>query len=461
MVILSLILALYQGARIGAVKMKAECVADIAMNSCLGEYSRALYDQYGLLMMDMSYGSGSASVKNLEEHLKFYADKNFDRSTWGKVTRADTMLGMNCKEAKVSGFSLASDGNGAVLNRQILAYMESEPIEGLLSDVIKNYKDLTGAGLDSTDVEAMAAENQAELDSIILPKIINDDGEEEEVGLGNPADAVNSQKSLGPLMLAIPDKSRISEAKADLSLYASHRELGHGTGLDESEGSGAEKLLLEQYYYEKCSRYGAELEKSLLKYQLEYLTYGKASDYENLQSMAYTLLFWREASNMLYLFSNGAKVGEAEILADACAIILFMPEIRDTLKYSILFAWTFAESISDLNILFSGGRVPLFKSDKTWRLSLMDMLLFREFLTGGDLGEGLYYKDYLRIRLFMTPSEEKTKRMMDVIEMDVRKTAGNSGFRIDHCVDIFRAEMTVSTKYGYEAKVDKIYGYEE
>ncbi|WP_196804933.1 DUF5702 domain-containing protein [Butyrivibrio sp. AE3009] len=461
MIILSLILALYQGARVGAVKMKTECVADIAMNSCLAEYSRALYEQYGLLMVDMAYGTGTGSVQNLEEHLRFYADKNFERTTWGKVTGADTMLGMNCKEAKVTGFSLASDNNGAVLNRQILAYMESEPVEGLLSDVLKNMGELTGHGLDSTDVEAMAAANQAELDKVIPPVIINDKGKEEEIPIGNPADAVNSQKSLGPLALAIPDKNKISTAAVNLSSYASHRGLGHGTGLDESAPNAAKKLLLEQYYYEKCSRYGAELEKSLLKYQLEYMIYGKESDYENLKSMAYTLLFWREASNMLYLFTNQAKVGQAELLADTLAILLYMPDLRETLKYSILFAWTFAESISDLNILFSGGRVPLLKSDKTWRLSIVDMLLFRNFLNGGDLGEGLYYRDYLRIKLFMTDSGEKTKRLMDIIEMDVRKTAGNSAFRIDHCVDIFRAEITVGTKYGYEAKVDKIYGYEE
>ena len=54
MIILSLVLALFQGARIGAVRMKTECVADIATNSVLSEYSRELYEQYGLLMVDSS-----------------------------------------------------------------------------------------------------------------------------------------------------------------------------------------------------------------------------------------------------------------------------------------------------------------------------------------------------------------------------------------------------------------------
>ena len=41
-IILSLILALYQGARIGAMKMRTECVSDIAMNSVLAEYQQVV-----------------------------------------------------------------------------------------------------------------------------------------------------------------------------------------------------------------------------------------------------------------------------------------------------------------------------------------------------------------------------------------------------------------------------------
>ncbi len=462
MIILSLVLALYQGARIGAVKMKAECVADISMQSCLAEYSRALYEQYGLLMVDTAYGTGNGSVNNTADHMKYYAQKNFERTTAGKLKGSDTMLGMSCKDAQITGYSLASDADGAVLIRQILSYMEAEPVEGLLSDVLINMGQLTGAGLDSTNVEEMAKKNQDEIDALEVPTIIDDDGQEKQIPIGNPADAVNSHKGLGPLALAIPNQGKISTAKADLNKLASHRTLNHGTGLDDNVMiSGGEKLLLEQYYFEKCSRYGAELEKSLLKYQLEYLIYGHGSDYENLNSMAKTLLFWREASNMLYLFSCEEKVEQADLLASGLAILMFMPQIKELLKYSILFAWTFAETISDLNILFSGGRVPLFKSDSTWRLGIFEMLLFRDYLNGGDLGSGLYYSDYLRIKLFMTDSCVKTTRLMDVIEMDIRKTDGNSAFRIDNCLDVFKAELTVGTGYGYDAKVEKIYGYEE
>ena len=461
MIILSLVLALYQGARIGAVRMKTECIADIAMNSVLAEYSRELYEQYGLLMVDTSYGTGNPSIKNLEDHLRHYAEKNFERSTAGGILNAQTMTAMYCKDVKISGYSVATDNNGAVLNRQILAYMAGEPIGYLMGEVSSNASSLQSGGLDSTDVDAMASENQEIIDSTELPEIEKEDGKKEIISIGNPADVVNSQRGIGALNLALPDKTGISESVCSLSEYASHRNLNKGTGLDDQMGiTAVQKLILDQYYYEKCSRYGAEMDKAQLKYQLEYLIYGLNSDYGNLEKMAETLLFWRQASNMIYLFSCQEKVSEAEAIATALSVILFVPELADAIKYSILFAWTFAESISDLHILFSGGRVPLFKSDETWKLSLSNMFSFRDHLGSQDNQEGLLYEDYLRIKLLMTNHLEKTKRMMDIIEMDIRQTEGNAGFKLDYCVDVFRAQLEVGTKYGYEVGIERIYGYE-
>ncbi|WP_022766855.1 DUF5702 domain-containing protein [Butyrivibrio sp. XPD2006] len=441
--------------------MKTECVADISMNSVLAEYSRALYEQYGLLMVDTSYGGENPSIINTQEHLRYYAQKNFSRTAVSRVTNNQTIFSMYCGDVSITGSSFALDNKGAVLNRQIISYMGAEPVEGLLADVENNARLIQENALDTTDVGAMAAENQEAIDAIDLPPIINEYGEEEEASLANPADIVNSQRGIGALNLAIRDKSTISKATVDVNQYASHRQLNKGTGLNDGEEiSPAERLLLEQYYYEKCSRYGAELEKSLLKYQLEYMIYGQHSDWGNLERMAENLLFWREASNMLYLFSCDAKCAEAELIAGVVTAIFCIPELSELVKYSLLFAWTFAETVSDLNILFSGGRVPLFKSDATWRLSLENMFAFRDFLNGGDLGEGMYYEDYVRARLFMVDLPTKTLRLADIIEMDVRKTAGNAAFKLDHCLDTFCAEIQVRTRYGYDCKIERIYGYE-
>ena len=461
MIILSLVLALFQGARIGAVRMKTECVADIATNSVLAEYSRQLYEQYGLLMVDSSYGLDSHTIHNSQERLKHYVQKNFERSLYGRASNAQTLTAMYCKDARISGYSLATDNEGAPLERQILAYMSAEPVGALMSDVLENVGSLEGSGFNSTNVDEMANENQETIDSIELPKVKNEDGEEETIAIGNPADAVNSQRGLSVLGLAVKDRSRISMARIDGAAYASKRTLQKGTGLDDKDSvSDGEKILLDRYYYEKCSRYGHELEKAVLKYQLEYLIFGQDSDYANLEKMAQTLLFWRQASNLMYLLSCGPKMQEAELMATALSAVILCPELMEPIKYSIIFAWTFAESISDLRILFEGGRVPLFKSDATWNLGLFEMFDFRGNYKKADCGEGLYYEDYLRMKAFMTSGKEKLSHMMDVIEMDVRNTMGNSCFRMDDCIDVMRADITVGTRFGYEAHIERIFGYE-
>ena len=308
----------------------------------------------------------------------------------------------------------------------------------------------------------MVVENQKVVKAIYSLFINGEDGKEEQMVLGNPADPVNAQRGVGVLSLALKDAGAVSGAAANVDACASHRELNKGTGLrDQEDISLSEKLLIEEYLYEKCSCYGSEMDKALLKYQLEYLIYGQDSDWENLEKMAECLFLWREASNMFYLFTCEAKCQEAEGIAAGLAAITMCPELEEPVKYSILFAWTFAETISDLNILLNGGRVPLMKSDKTWKLSLTDMFFFSMHLDGKDMGEGLYYEDYLKARLIMVSTEDKVKRLGDIIEMDVGKTEGNSGFRLDYCLDTFCGELTMGTRFGYDVKIERVYGYEE
>jgi len=234
-IILSLILTLYSGARIGAIKMKVECSTDIAMNSILAEYNRALFERYGLLLVDTSYCTDVPGINNVEDHLKYYMNKNLELTTLGKIERASTLLRLKCEDAKVTGVSFASDNNGAVLRRQILSYMEAEPIEGILASVTDNLSIVRSSGMDSRDVLAQARENSAAIESYELPKIINEKGEEEEQFFEDPVKDIWSITGGGILPLAISDTAQISDKNAPVNLLLSHRQLNKGTGLDDAE----------------------------------------------------------------------------------------------------------------------------------------------------------------------------------------------------------------------------------
>lgn len=462
-IMMSLILALFQSARIGAIRLQAECAADIAMNSVLAEYDRALFEEYDLLLVDCSYQTASPSIANVEEHLRYFTQGNYDHSVIGRWTGVRTMTSLTCEGTRIPAYSFATDGNAAVLRRQILAYMEGEPVMDALGEATANLGVLAANGYDTRDVEAEAAENREHLEEMMQNSPSREDAEggDDTPILDNPADAVETQKGIGVANLAIPDPSSISTASVDLSSFCSHREKNKGTGLDDTEAlSITDRLLVRQYMVEKTGCYTKPREGAVLKYQLEYLIGGEEGDFENLEHCARILLFWREAADLSYLVSDQAKVEEADALALILALLLINPELQEPIKWSILFAWSFAEAISDLRILYKGGRVPLIKTAETWHLSLANLAFFRDNLAE-DGEEGLSYPDYLRMLLLLGDFEEQTWRMGDIIEMQIRKTPGNGNFRLDWCLDIFQAEIDTRSRFGFDLKLMRTYGYEK
>ena len=65
-VMLSLYLALIEGVRSNAIRLEAECVTDIGLNSVMAEYHRELLNRYNLFAVDSSYGTARAGSSNVE-----------------------------------------------------------------------------------------------------------------------------------------------------------------------------------------------------------------------------------------------------------------------------------------------------------------------------------------------------------------------------------------------------------
>ena len=116
--ILSLVFTVIEGARISAIRMKSECVADIGMNSVLAEYHRELLEQYDLLFVDTAYGGTRPDIGNTEAHLEKYMEMNFRPKAQGGFHTRD-FLSMDVTTVNIDAYSVASDQGGAVLKRQI------------------------------------------------------------------------------------------------------------------------------------------------------------------------------------------------------------------------------------------------------------------------------------------------------------------------------------------------------
>ncbi len=460
--ILSLVFTVIEGARISAIRMKFECVADIGMNSILAEYHRELLEQYDLLFVDMSYGGSRADIGNTETHLKSYIQKNLQPESGAGYGGVRDFLAMEADRAEIRRYSIASDEEGRVLKRQVTDYMADYPLGALLDKINLGVSKVEEYGFETRDLEGERRSYEAQIQQIGLPQQEVEEGVYEEIPLNNPADAANATRSSGVLNLVLEDPSQVSAAKVSVDDYISHRPRMQGTGMcaEAAAVSGEpNELVFEAYLFEKCGYYGHESNKSLLKYQIEYIMAGRDTDWKNLEYVAKRLLIWREVANFTYILTDSQKVSLAQALALTLAAVAKNPELAEPVKYTILLAWAYVESLQDVKTLLSGGRVPIFKTASDWKTGIECLLNVRGSLTADSGGRGLNYKDYLQIMLFLENKEKRTFRAMDIMEMDIRRTPGNGQFRMDACFDTFQAGLSVSSRFGYSCEMTRCYGF--
>lgn len=459
-VLLSLCLTLIVSARESTRRMAAEYVTDIAMNNVLAEYHRELLEQYDLFFIDTSYGTETASYENTGTRLKKYAAYNLgEEGLFLPFLYRDT-LKMEMGEVSIEELSVATDQEGKVLRRQAVEVMREkfgitylEKI-GEWMTVVDTYE------LDSRDIlaeEKAASEELLEWDGTILE---TSDGETE-LSVEVPGEEIVSIWESGILNFVVEDVTKLSGKSAGETAYVSERELLQGTGLpDVTEFADGwwEQLLFHEYILEYTGRYGQEKTEGLLQYQTEYILCGHRSDLDNLKDMVYRLLAFRAASDAAYLQSDEEKMSLVQGIASVLAVLLGVPDLEDLFQTILTLVWAMAESIYDVEQLLKGNRIPLLKTKKDWHYDIGAILDF-SWIGGDDKGSGLCYEDYQRIFLCLQNKKTTTLRLMDVMEMDIRQTAGNRFFRMDGCVDSLKAAFSYNTRDEHCYIVTRRYGY--
>ncbi len=475
--VMSLFLTVIEGARCRAIGLRAESAFDLAVYSVFAEYNRALFEEYGLLFVDTSYGEIQASIKRTEQHLAFYLQENLDAQTLDGI---ETRLGTDSfvfdatktfpEQIAITKCSYATDENGAVFERQAVEYMKHKYGIAYIEKIQKELEKANEHQLFQRDISAERDANQEQIDEAEREGIETGEVDEEgnpirkEIELENPADQVNQIRSKGILHLVTEETDLISERTADLSACTSHKKPStKGNGLKGRDAvSVAETLLFDAYVLEQCGTYTNPKETGQLKYQAEYILAGKDNDIDNLKAVVHRLLLLREISNVVYLFSDPAKVSEAAALATSICSAAGAMVLVEPVKISLLFAWAYAEALYDVRELLAGNRVLLMKTAQSWHFSLQGMLQAEAEHVSGEgssVTQGLNYQEYLRLFLALENRSQKVLRMMDIVEMDVRQTSGFEWFDLSDCVDYLEVEACVGSRYGYSREMKRTYGY--
>ena len=465
-VLLSLCLALIEGARSQAVMLEAECVVDIGMNSVLAEYHRELFRQYNLFAIDSSYGTKLPGRANTANHLREYIERNLSMED---IFLSDFLyndfLAMSLDETdgiNVTKVSIMTDEQGAVFRRRAAEAMKDDVGITLLEDIREWMETVTSEGLLERNIAEEKQEADARLQAYDGERVQISEDEWKVVEIINPTKELEENRKKGILQLVIDNPQGLSSKGIALDGLVSERmQKGQvNRGNVPLEELSAEEQMLERFFFQEyllhyMGRYGQEKESGALSYQMEYLLAGKESDTENLKSVANSLCAIREAANAMYLFSSQEKRMEAELLATALSSLCCVPEAEPLFEIVLLLGWSYAESLYDVRMILAGERIPLVKTDKTWHYSL-------EGAMGDQLNEehnavesGLSYEDYLRVFMMFTDEDILTGRAMNMVEADIRLTPGNGAFRLDGCYDGIEACIKVKSAYGYQYEITR------
>lgn len=277
----------------------------------------------------------------------------------------------------------------------------------------------------------------------------------------NLLDQVRNLVGTGLLSLVMPAGTEISNGVLSGGEFPS-KTLGDG---GERGGRGnpvAERVLINEY----CGHFftsALDEGEHPMKYELEYILQGNDLDRENLEKTVAELFAIREGLNLIHILSDSQKREEARALALVITGGVGLAPLAEIGACLIMGIWAMGESVSDLRILMSGGKVPLWKSDGEWKMSLDGLLELGNSRTlAGDsasgFDRGFTYEGYLKLLLLKMNPQEKHMRMLDLMQMNIGQE--KQGFLIKNCAWYVDIRGTASGKHVFFALpfVEKLTG---
>ena len=200
-------------------RIRFEIVTDMAMDSVMGEYSVALQERYGLLYVDTSYLEGAAEAVRVTDRFRVYFDANTTKVSEKKHAPWGSLL---LQEAALSSFETAAAQGGKSMQSQMIRYMERHPENATEIAAAKEAVSAFSMQESSNALEAFCAVME-QIAGMELPVLEKEDGTEEEVALGNPADWVYGLIGSDVIFLCDVDLSGMTTMQMDTNGLVSHR----------------------------------------------------------------------------------------------------------------------------------------------------------------------------------------------------------------------------------------------
>lgn len=253
----------------------------------------------------------------------------------------------------------------------------------------------------------------------------------------------------GPTITSLPSRSW-----PDADIITEARGLGEKlTNPEAIFRTGTNKFLMDEYILQKFNRAEhVNAADHFFSGEVEYIICGQLSDEKNKQRVDLALEAVRTGLNLSHIYSDPKKV-EAIV---AAAEVLTPGPIGALTQVAIAASWAAAESVNDVKLLHKGHKVPIFKTDASWAIDLDSIL---EGYSGEDgcihprVDTGRTYGDYLRILLYVKDDNILTARILDLIQINMRKNYDEK-FLVQECATGVSVDADI---YGRKLSYDRIY----
>lgn len=430
--------------------LRIEALTDICLNSVLGEYSLALNEEYDLFYIDTSYLSLPPSVENLKNHIKQYLDRNTQSeyanpySPWGSI---------HFGELRIEEFQTATAKNGESMMEQASEYVRHR--SGLTEQKSEVFEVLSEGGFPNVEEDPfeiwdglMEAIAQMPLPVIEDPET----GEQRTIELSNPSEGVYSLRNSDIIYSAGIGTDKVSSAEIDLNSLSSAKGIVNIIPMN-SRGEGTEEEFL-TYLLDKMGCFSSPKKEHIFRNELEYIVEGASSDYENLKGIIRRIYNCRAADNLNFALSSGALMEEALEISEGLEICSYAPEFIDPIAESIVCAAAYLETLSDVNCIMEGGRIPFRKTN--FGMSIQAVLNVERYSHFSN--EGMSYCQYLVGMLLGMDYTTRNLRTLDLMELEVRRATANANFSMDWCVERFRVTIDAQGS-SFSKKLERTYGY--
>ena len=471
-VIVALIFAALNSARYSCARAMISLAAEEGLFSLFGEYDRILYKDYGLLLIDGGYESGSLKAGALMEETASVMEKVMNPGFSALLSSPSGLFRTDIDKKAITGYVLATDSGGEAIRRQIhdlmLQKLGTDAAQSLYERYLGAADQAENAENESSEerMERLKQEYEARKEEAKEKQAEEEENEAEPVQVPddfvNPIETVYRLKRLGIMVFAIPDPSRISGGSVNKSALASARSFQKGMGiLPEYEASASDRFLLSKYITDFFPCFLDETD-GVFKYQAEYALVGYSRDVDNLRSVMNRLLLLRETMNYVHIYLDEEKQAETMAMAAVIASILLIPEAVELVQSILMLCWAFAESMVDIKTLLSGGKVPLIKNKSEWHLALSDLADLSVDTSAQGNQNGFDYREYLIIFLMMRNDRNLMKSIMDLLEYNRRIKGESPAFSIDTCISSMEIQIggcigskpyTLTRSFGYDSGI--------